>query len=111
MFLLQESYPMLLIPRNASNLNNIPLITKIPSLKTSVAVLLLLILNCTHAASQKKSNKNDISFNLAFPISDFAATHFIGTGIDYSPARSRQGLFRSKSLFPTYNVGGIYYFG
>lgn len=84
--------------------------TLIP-LKTLIIVLLLLLTEpCFSQAEKEKISKHLVSIGTNFPISDFSSTHFMGIGIDYSPAH-QLGKVSKKQLAFTYNTGGAYYLG
>lgn len=63
---------------------------------------------------QKRSSKNNgVSVSLAvnLPVGDFSSTHFMGIGINFSPASHWFGLLKRRKIAFTYTGGAAYYFG
>lgn len=66
------------------------------------------------AEQQKRPSKNNgvsVSLGINLPVDDFSSTHFMGIGVDFSPASHWFGLLKRKKIAFTYTGGAAYYFG
>jgi hypothetical protein len=60
-----------------------------------------------------RSSGDNVSVGLSInaPVGNFSKTHFLGIGLDASPARHKFGLMSFKKIAFTYNGGIAYYLG
>jgi hypothetical protein len=76
-------------------------------------VLSIFLFGQTERTKRTRSSGDNVSVGLSInaPVGNFSKTHFIGIGLDASPARHTFGLMSFKKIAFTYNGGIVYYLG